>query len=136
MHGGFSRARSFSRFMVNSWEYVAGFWDGEGCIWFPVGCGRTASASISQTKPEVLYAIKEFMDKEGVFGKLRVQTGKSKRSFKDNLHYTLLFQGSQRVSKLLQHLLPHLNTVKKSAAQDILRFFKIYPPLKRGPKPS
>ncbi len=121
--------------MVNSWEYVAGFWDGEGCIWMPVGKGRTVSASISQTDPKVLIAIKEFLERQGLKPKLRKQSGKSKKAFNDKAdHWTILFQGTKKTSFLLEKLLPFLNTKKKIYAQDVLRFFTIFPSLRKERK--
>lgn len=113
-------------------RFLAGFWDGEGCIWMPVGRGRTASTSVSQTKPEVLFKVKAFLESQGISFKMRSQTGKSKKAFNRNcIHYTLLLQGSRKVSAFLKKVFPYLETDKKVYAPDILRFFKMYPSLRK-----
>lgn len=111
--------------MIRSWEYVAGFFDGEGCVWWCVA--RSApQASMTQVLPEVLYDIKDFLDQEKIVCKIRNQR-RNVNSFQKTCTNVLDIQGRENCVKFLKALLPHLRTIKRDYAQDVIRFSKLFP---------
>ena len=115
--------------MVRSWQYVAGFFDGEGCAWWCVG-RSVAQASMSQRLSEVLYAIKKFLAKHKIKSSIRT-TNRCYRGRKKGTKpaYSLEIQGWSNVVPFLKGVLPYLETVKRVVCSDILRAHKIFPQL-------
>ena len=112
-----------------TWQYVAGFFDGEGCVWWCVG-RRGPQASMSQVLPEVLYDIRDFLAEYGIVANLRRQSY-SAGSFKSSAEKTksLEIQGEINCIKFLSFIAPYLHTKKRIYAYDILRFHTAYPPI-------
>lgn len=108
--------------MVDSWKYVAGFFDGEGCVWWCVG-RSVAQASMSQKLPEVLYQIQEFLKTQGIKSSMRT-TNRNNRKI---AAHSLEVQGWTNVVPFLKGVLPYLQTIKKIVAQDILRTHILLP---------
>jgi len=115
---------------VINWAYIAGFFDGEGNIaikrhsrnWgygFPL-C-RTVQAGDRGFR--ILTKIKDFLEVEEIRSRISVK--------RDSAHihqdcYDLSIDGWLGVNKFLTFLLPYLE-VKRTEAQDILRYRRLYP---------
>ena len=117
-----------------SWEYLAGFTDGEGSIRMPsTSKSITANFSLVQSGNEgfqVLTEVKQFLETHGIRGTLVYQPRDSKpRLVKATrpIWYLGVYKRSD-VTFIMSQLLPFLR-VKRVQTQDILRFLKIFPPL-------
>jgi len=98
-----------------NWQYIAGFFDGEGCIMY--GMGQN-SISITQKRNKVLYDIQKFL-----FGndlQSHVYTTKSTGVSR------LCISKTADTVRFLEGIFPYL-IVKKVEAQDMLRNCKLYP---------
>lgn len=92
-----------------TWEYLAGFWDGEGTL----KCYRNGPrASVAQNTSEVIYAIRDFLEIPNTITKY--QTGVKKRWI-----WCLQIQRRDHLLYLVQGMLPHL-IVKRDAALELL----------------
>lgn len=107
-----------------SWPYIAGFFDGEGCVRVGgrgVMCTMAQAGAIGKT---VLSDIQGFMLKQGVMCQLYVsQEGV----------WSLNITSREALQEAAKHLLP-LVRVKKVGLQDLVRFIKIFPSISRGPR--
>ncbi len=117
-----------------TWPYVAGFFDGEGCI-AHVNPGKISwRVSITQTDVHALDLVTEFLNSNGIktfrHNDSKPFTGKSGHMGRRPC-FSIWMGGRTGVVNFLSAVLPYL-IVKKIQAQDLLRFLKMYPDL-RGP---
>ena len=98
-------------------EYIAGFFDGEGCVSGSYrGYAANLAVSITQRKPEILYEIdKQFPTLQGVFPK----PGLRRMCYR--IHWS---QGTAK--PLLEAILPYI-FVKKSQVELALKFIELSP---------
>jgi len=111
-----------------SWEYLAGFFDGEGSIRVQMGHRATAvHIGIHQSDERgkiVLTEIKQFLCEEGIpsglqFQRLTPNTNKPM--------YRLYVYNIEAAKKFVEGVMPYLR-IKKLECQDIYRFVCIFPP--------
>lgn len=118
-----------------SWQYVAGFFDGEGSVGTASHCsGRKASAYIAQSGAQgllVLQEINSFLAEQGIRSSV-FQTGIATGHKRTMPSYRLGVGGFGSVEKFLRGVFPYLR-VKKAAAQDILRYCIIFPNISYSP---
>lgn len=97
-----------------NWAYVAGFFDGEGCV------GKYAHFHVSMNQAEphdlVIYAIQDFLTTQGV--ESRVDVSHSGRRNHNAVHVLSLNKQSE-VKKFLEGVLPFL-IVKREKAEEVL----------------
>lgn len=121
--------------MVMSWQYIAGFFDGEGSIGTGVhSTGRQATAYIAQSGPVgllTLRRISEFLTENGIKNSV-FESGKAGKHLRTMPSYRLALCGYTSVVKFLTALFPYLY-IKKTFAQDILRYHKLYPSIQTSP---
>ena len=117
-----------------NWDYIAGFFDGEGSIsTMNFSCRHTLAATmvtLSQTGTEgivVLSAIRDFLWSLGIKGYL--QTQKRREGYRTMHH--LKINARPSVTLFLLNILPRIS-VKRVAVQDALRFIMLFPSI-RGP---
>jgi hypothetical protein len=113
-----------------NWDYVAGFFDGEGNISVGPNAARPSTgqyrASFSQSGAiggYILYKIKEFLAVNGIHSLLRMQ---SKETERHQTSYALLISGKTPLLSFLSAIFPYL-CVKRTQAQDAIRFLRLYP---------
>ena len=94
-----------------TWNYIAGFFDGEGSIGHN---GKGYRLTIPQTSYLVLEEIKNFTKKGDI-----IKTVKRKSHWKDNWVYYVARQKDVQI--FLKKLLPHLIVKRKLAEQTILK---------------
>lgn len=104
-----------------TWAYVAGFTDGEGNIG-----ARNRKVALFQKEPEVLIAIKAFLDSEGVISTLH----RRKDRTHNNLGYILeqhqlVISDRPSVEKFLLSIRPY-SVVKKQLVEDVWRYCKLF----------
>jgi len=109
--------------MMN-WAYVAGFFDGEGCVrqYQPGLCVQIVQCGDRGIK--VLTEISDWMEQQGIRSKIRSRPpARSERLERHTLEL------ADRLSKqyFLESVLPYLH-VKKLEAQDTARYLKVFPP--------
>lgn len=110
-----------------TWAYIAGFFDGEGTIWFPLAKkrGRMApTASMFQTDITPLKKIKEFLEVHGI--KTYEYSTKLKNPISKKIIHRLQMRSKKDVELFLYHISPYL-IVKKKLAEDVWRWCKIFP---------
>jgi intein/homing endonuclease len=107
--------------MIN-WAYIAGFTDGEGTI-----DSRGGYMRIYQKQIDVLYRIQEFLKTHGIESTIATRRAR-KTNFLVIGSESHLQLNSIEMLKLLPKLLPYL-IVKKTVAQDFLRYKRIFPPM-------
>ena len=116
-----------------SWEYIAGFFDGEGHVAtmnFTHRDGLAATmVTIGQSGKEglqILTRIQEFIAEHGVKG----YVGKKAqvREHYRPMHY-LRIASRPSVQAFLSHIFPFVS-VKKVVVQDTLRFMKVFPSIR------
>ena len=105
--------------MQITWSYVAGFFDGEGNISHGMGKSST-SIGLVQKEVKVLHDIMGFLKINGI--KARYNTNCQKK----RTYGRIIISAREPATKFLQAIYPFL-IVKKLKAQDVLRFFKLYP---------
>ena len=115
-----------------SWQYIAGFFDGEGSISTMQFSRRTGIASsvacLAQTGDEgyaVLTAIKNFMWERGV--KSYITTQKRIKGYR--VMHNLRVCAKPSVIMFLREALPYVH-VKKVKTQDTLRFSILFPSIR------
>lgn len=113
--------------MKGGWQYVAGFFDGEATIQFDLGRRHLPCLVFYQNTSLVLQEIKNFLESEGILSRIS-NPARSLGSFSDKPVLRLRIGKWENVEKCLICMLPYL-IVKKAAAQDCLRYRKLYPAL-------
>lgn len=110
-----------------SWEYVAGFFDGEGCIRIadnkkvPQFSLRATFAQSADRGHKVLNEIRIFLEDKGIKSKIYT-VGKQ---------HELTICRREICNLFLAKILPFLR-IKKNEAEDILRFSKLFPKIQNG----
>lgn len=120
--------------MRMNFDYIAGFFDGEGsvstmCFTHRTGLQATI-VTLSQSGTEglrILTAIRDFLGVEGIKGYIHTQ---ARRANYRVMHH-LKISARDSVVRFLEAMLPR-SSVKFVVTQDTLRFHKLYPSL-RGP---
>ena len=120
-----------------SWPYIAGFFDGEGCVRIYTRSGKRICAAharihITQTGNRgrvLLENMAEFLSALDINGVVR-RAGVPRRSNHAQA-WTLTFDKRESARKFLIYILPHL-TIKKVEAQDVLRYLTMYPKISRN----
>ena len=110
--------------MEITWPYIAGFFDGEGNISLTKhGCGNI-NVNLYQKRRDVLDRITNFLKAHNFDANIYVD----KRE-----QHTFRISGGRNASlKFLNSILPYL-IVKKTEAQDVIRYFTMFPPMPKGP---
>src|SRR5260221_9626709 len=116
-----------------TWEWIAGFFDGEGCVSTCTNTGRNGtgsiSASVSQSAAiglEVLTDIKEFLGARGIKAYLTCQKHPKNPRINDNWQLRVMARTS--VAPFLRGVIPYLR-VKRVIADDTLRYLIAFPPV-------
>ncbi len=109
-------------------EYIAGFFDGEGNINMPLGgkCKpRVCFYQSGDLGREILMEIADFLKHW-----LGIETHLYHPSLKSGHQpmHQLKIYGRDNVESLLLVIRPYLR-VKRTEAQDFIRYFKVFPPL-------
>lgn len=117
--------------MRMSFEYIAGFFDGEGSIYAPIGRNvHTPHLALPQSGPEgkqVLDEIAAFLESKGI-DVYRMHPRLTSKIGKKPMH-TIEIGNMKSATLFLQAVLPYLR-VKKVKAQDVLRFVKMCPSIR------
>jgi hypothetical protein len=107
-----------------SWEYVAGFFDGEGNIYNRLPTRILVSVAQSGNRGKVLLEeLQLLLDKEGIRSSLYKMKTHRFGALDCWVVATSYRDGAQR---WLELMLPYLR-IKKTEAQDTLRYLKIFP---------
>lgn len=119
--------------MKITWQYLAGFFDGEGCIHFPrtptgVSCVRMQLGQTGEMEHRVLSHIRLFLLDNGIKpGKVYVGTTRKQLERKHwKPCYYLVVSSRQGCADMIRGMLPYL-IVKKVIAQDSLRMLVAFP---------
>ena len=118
------------------WNYVAGFFDGEGCVSTHQNRARRGNfgtvVSMSQggeLGKELLGKIRGFLDERGMTAHVGIQ--RHPKSRPNRIMWALRVCGRADVTLFLKTILPHVR-MKKLIVQDTLRFLVAYPPVPKG----
>jgi len=106
-----------------SWQYIAGFFDGEGCI--TTSTGMTTRIGIAQTKDRgfvLLSLIKDYIAQFGVKSSVKC---KSRSNPKHAECWSLFICDTSSCVTFLEKIIPYLH-IKKVYAEDRVRFLKWY----------
>ena len=122
-----------------TWPYVAGLFDGEGSVYLGRvgGCGfpTVAIGQAGKRGLQLFESLKDFLDNEGIFGLYRGDKSNYAKGLRPNsIHDTMWAFRITRHNSVMAFLLkslPYL-IVKRSVAQDWLRFYKMYPKFTRA----
>jgi intein-encoded DNA endonuclease-like protein len=108
--------------MEISWQYIAGFFDGEGCVYFRkmkkpyVNLTPLAQMTQKVKQGEVLFKIKEFLKKNGIPSNIQYK--------KNNLTFVLTIRGGREGTfKFLQKIFPY-SIVKREKIKETIEFLK------------
>jgi hypothetical protein len=113
--------------MILSWEYIAGFFDGEEHVSVLIRNNNVGMCQQGDRGKIVLTDIAETCEANKInCGVYAANEGKRKVEI-----YRLSVQGRESCRRFLIHVLPFLR-VKRIAALDALRFFTLYPPIRGG----
>ena len=104
--------------MVN-WPYIAGFFDGEGCI---SQTGGQFRVTISQKLRLPLEKIQAFLIAEGIESKIKLSASKSRAV----PMYNLTIFKKRAIEPFLTGVRPCL-LVKKQQAEDLWRYLRLFP---------
>lgn len=113
-----------------NWDYIAGFFDGEGSLHMAMGHKKLKrpTAAIGQKDPLPLIAIKEFLEQQGI--ECYLYQNKVGNKLSANRLYRLQLKTLNDVRKFLYHIAPRL-VLKKQLAEDCWRWARVYPALTR-----
>ena len=123
-----------------TWQYIAGFFDGEGslcCVRGKTTNNNCWRARLHQSSSEVLNTISGFLDHQNIAHTIQRTACKGQKQkygpYKANSDMFALQVSTKRsqVIPFLKSIYPHL-IVKRVLVQDVLRFLKIYPKLHRS----
>lgn len=113
-----------------TWQYLAGFFDGEGCVNYAnSGSARTyrVRLTFSQAFPRgkvLLSKIKSFLESNGCkLGKIHTS---GRQATEDKQGWQIQVVRKDSTSKVMKEMLPFLE-IKKLEVQDALRRQKLYP---------
>lgn len=109
-----------------SWEYLAGFFDGEGTIRLS---NRATHWSIAQSQDRGRRALEEI---QRFLGDQGIPSGIHVKRRRDGM-YTLWISKRASVERIGRATLPYLR-IKKVEMQDALRYLTIYPLLQAKPR--
>ena len=109
-----------------SWEYVAGFFDGEGCVHMSHGGRCKTYVSLTQTQDRgmrLLREIQRFLIDEDM---IHSHIGSFEKKNRTKTMHVLKITKRSDVECFLLWVLPHVR-IKKVETQDVLRYFKMFP---------
>lgn len=120
-----------------SWEYLAGFFDGEGHIGlgrqkhcgegrFSRGAPRVTLVQAHERGRLLLEEIKAFLQAHNILSVVEIHQQASKRI---SLSFRLRITGFNGCERFLEGVFPYLR-IKKVEAQDLLRYSIAFPSLK------
>jgi len=118
-----------------NWSYIAGFFDGEGCIskngtGHPCGSlSYVAMLPQSESRRIALDKIAEFLDTQKITYGFYKRKGKDRGPNFEQM-YNIRVMKRESLMKFLEGVLPYL-TVKKILAQDTRRLLLMYPSLRK-----
>jgi len=116
-----------------SWPYVAGFFDGEGCIFMNHISGRLTGhykVTITQSERPVLQGVAAFLAQNGIDSRIY---GRQKMTGQRRQLINLIIQRKENVVKFLRFVIPYL-WVKRVQAQDALRIMSMWEGLRSNPE--
>jgi len=109
-----------------TWEYIAGFFDGEGCVnVYPNGNTQRVAVTLTQGNPEVLEVIQEFLEDMGIPSAIYAKSSSRSQWF------VLSITAREQVKLVLENLTPYL-IVKQPAAIKTLEWMKANPKRQGG----
>ena len=106
-----------------SWQYIAGFFDGEGCI--TTSTGMSIRVTIAQTGDKglkILTLIQDYVALRGIKAKVNSKRVYSERH---SPSWSLVMSETTSCIAFLQGVIPYLH-VKKVLAEDKVRFLTWY----------
>jgi hypothetical protein len=115
-----------------SWQYIAGFFDGEGSVMVSSNTtySFTPHLSVCQSGERgriLLLAIKDFLEREGIKTNRLYDTSRNPAQDKKwKTLYSLRCSESGSVKIMLQKMFPYLH-IKKVESQDMLRMLTLFP---------
>lgn len=121
--------------MQITWQYLAGFFDGEGSISLTQNKSRPNTANYNciftqgvDNGAECLFAdIQGFLRERGCKSYVQ-KRGKTRNRFTNKDIFALQIMSRPSCKIFLEGVLPYLR-VKKTKCQDILRYMNLFPPL-------
>ncbi len=118
------------------WSYVAGIFDGEGCVNIGAGSG-SVSSTIAQSGPKGLVLLEDiatFLRINGircvVYSTGLAGTGRRKLE-----SYRLSVYSFKEAAKFLSCVIPMLR-IKRTVAQDLIRYVTLFPSIVTSPLAS
>lgn len=122
--------------MQITWEWLGGFFDGEGSTGIRSNghensFGYYPITTLVQTKERgrlLLERIKAFLTEEGIVSCVVIQRKVSKPNW--SIPYALQIGSREGAERLLTKIMPYLE-IKRTEAQDVLRTLKIFPYLRK-----
>lgn len=114
-----------------SWQYLAGFFDGEGHVHFSIRGGLQWSLfQAGDNGRRLLRTIKYFLALHDI--ESSIYTRPRRRCGETMIGHDLYVTSREMVLPLLQYLMPYLH-MKKLACQDAIRYCKVFPKISSGP---
>jgi hypothetical protein len=96
-----------------TWEWVTGFYEGEGSAW--ISCSGQPGVSFYQKQKQVLGPIQKFIG----FGRIRPKNRPKKKC---KIIWSLQFSSNEDVRRVLNFMLPFMQTTRKRRqAESVLR---------------
>jgi len=118
-----------------NWAYIAGFFDGEGSLYkngtkCPDGAiSYTINIPQAQSRKIILEKIKDFIEERGVKCAIHARYRGIPRTPNHEIMWNLRVSARESVKIVIEGMLPYL-VAKKLFAQDVWRFYRIYPTLR------
>lgn len=107
-----------------TWQYIAGFFDGEGTVRFTNQGGLAITIAQSRDRgADVLRKMCHFLSTQGI-------KSRQYKPYRQNMH-TLGLTDRPHVLAFLRGVFPHTE-VKRIEVQDHLRFTQLYPRMEPG----
>jgi hypothetical protein len=119
-----------------TWDYIAGFFDGEGtiCTKSRACRGIGFTVQISQVNSDVLYQISDFLTARRAKNSVRRYHYTNKKFGWKQPQHRLVLTNRGSVEIFLKGLQGRL-VVKKQFCEDALRFMRMYPSLRDANRP-
>lgn len=113
-----------------SWQYIAGFFDGEGNVSIPLGVSslNVGIVQAGDTGLELLERIVSFLEEQGI----RSRIDRSRKLEPNRKKVYKLYLSAKNAERFLRRVLPYIH-IKKVVSQDVLRYRTLYPGMYTSP---
>jgi len=107
------------------WQYLAGFFDGEGNIYLQQGKSKGIQVTLHNTDYQILKEIRDFLHERGIKASLTKDKGKHRNGYSRKELWKLLITNQWDARKFFKNIMP-MARVKREKISESLIFMKTF----------